>query len=212
MTTNKPAMPQRDTGAPGETGSFSPRARGGRHRKPRPRKALLAAGGIALAAGALSLVRLASGPATDSVGTVEAQPRPDPVTAGSDDAADTAATVPEASPSSPTALGGLTPPPGTHRPAAAPPAPFRAGSMATSPSLGTRGADTAAPDRSTTIPDRTNPPAPTARGGAPRPARTPPAPPSRATPTPDPEPEKPRKSRDPGLCVPVIGVCVDPLD
>ena len=34
---------------------FGPR---GRHRKPRPRKVLLAAGGLALAAGALSLVRL----------------------------------------------------------------------------------------------------------------------------------------------------------
>lgn len=208
MTTDKPAMPQRDTGAPGETDDpFSPRTRG-RHRKPRPRKALLAAGGIALAAGALSLVRLASGPATDSVGTVEAESRPDPVTTGSDEAADTAATVPEASPSSPTALGGLTPSPGTHRPAAAPHAPSTSRSM----SIGTRGVDTAATPRSTAIPDTTGAPAPTARGEAPRPARTPPARASRATPTPDPEPDKPEKPRDPGLCVPVIGVCVDPLD
>ncbi|MGK5698289.1 hypothetical protein ACSNOJ_36355, partial [Streptomyces sp. URMC 128] len=109
MTTNKPTMPQRDIGAPGETGSFSPRARGGRHRKPRPRKALLAAGALALAAGALSLVRLISGPATDTVGTVGAEPRPDPVTASTDEAANTAATAsatPEASPSSPTSPGG----------------------------------------------------------------------------------------------------------
>ncbi|MFI6852006.1 hypothetical protein [Streptomyces sp. NPDC050416] len=208
-TTNKPAMPQRDTGAPGETDSLPPRARGGRHRKPRPRKALLAAGGLALAAGALSLVRLTSGPGTDSVGTVEAEPRPDPVTTGTDEATNTAATAPatpEASPSSPTALGGLPPSPGTRGPVTASPAP------AASMSVDTRRADTPPTPRSTTIPDTTNPPAPTARGEAPRPAPTKPSPSSRTTPTPAPEPEKPKKPQDPGLCVPVIGVCVDPLD
>ncbi|MDQ1016754.1 hypothetical protein [Streptomyces afghaniensis] len=207
-TTNRPPKPQLDTGAVGETDPFSPRAARGRHRKPRPRKALLAAGGLVLAAGALSLVRLASGPGTDSVGSVEAEPRPDPVTTATDEAMDTAATVPEASPSSPTALGGLTPSPGTHRPAAASPTPSPPASV----SIDTRRADTAETGRSTTIPDTTNPPAPTARGEAPRPAPTPPAPPSRATPAPAAGPEKPKKPRDPDLCVPVIGVCVDPLD
>ncbi|MDQ0750908.1 hypothetical protein QF034_005139 [Streptomyces africanus] len=209
-TTNTPPQPRRDTGAPGETDPFSPRAARGRHRKPRHRKALLTAGGLALAAGALSLVRLASGPGTDSVGTVEAEPRPDPVTTGTDETADTAATVPEASPSSPTALGGLPPSPGTHRPAAASPTPSPFTS--TSVSVDTRGADTAATPRSTPLPGATNPPAPTARGEAPRPAPTPPAPPSRAAPAPAPEPEKPKKPQDPDLCVPVIGVCVDPQD
>lgn len=202
--TNTPAKPQRDTGAPGETDSFSPRVRGGRHRKPRPRKALLAAGGLALAAGALSLVRLTSGPGTGSVGAVEAEPRPDPVTTGTDEAANTAATAPaapQASPSSPTALGGLTPSPGTRGPAKASPAPN------TPTSAGTRGAHTAATPRATTIPDTTNPPAPSATGKAPRPAQ--PSPPSRTVPAPAPEPEKPKKPQDPGLCVPVIGVCVD---
>ncbi|MFH9004028.1 hypothetical protein ACH4E5_12410 [Streptomyces afghaniensis] len=208
-TTNTSAKPQQNTGAPEETDPFSPRARGGRHRKPRPRKALLAAGGLALAAGALSLVRLTSGPgpSTDSVGTVEAEPRPDPVTTGTDEATNTAATAtPEASPSSPTALGGLTPSPGTRGQAAAPPAP------SPSTSIDTRGADTAVIPRTTTVPDTTNPPAPTARGEAPRPAPTQPSPPSRTTPAPAPEPEKPKKPQDPGLCVPVIGVCVDPPD
>ncbi|MCT9145326.1 hypothetical protein N4G67_40775, partial [Streptomyces violarus] len=100
MRTNTPAKPQRDTGAataprrrepapphdppPTETGLSAPRVRG-RHRKPRSRKVLLA-GGLALVAGALSLVRLASGPSPDGVGTVEAEPRPDPVTTGTDTA------------------------------------------------------------------------------------------------------------------------------
>ncbi|MFJ6554249.1 hypothetical protein ACIQNT_18680 [Streptomyces luteogriseus] len=69
---------------PAEAAPFHPRARG-RHRKPRPRKVLLAAGGLAVAAGALSLLRLASGPGTDA-GSVEAGPRPDPVTTATDDA------------------------------------------------------------------------------------------------------------------------------
>ncbi|MFI7012929.1 hypothetical protein [Streptomyces sp. NPDC050164] len=218
-TTNTPAKPQRDTPyAPGrpwepatpyepdptETGPSSPRSRG-RHRKPRPRKALLAAGGLVLAAGALSLVRLTSGPGTDSVGTVEAEPGPGPVSTGTDEAANTAA-APEASPSSPAALGGLTPSPGTRGPAAAAPTPSE------SLSIDTRGADTAATLRPSTTTDTTNPPAPTAAGNgkAPRPAPTTPLPPNRAAPAPAPEPEKPKKPHDPGLCVPVIDLCVDP--
>ena len=222
MTTNTPTKPQRDTTgaatpplrrepaaprptaprepAPTETGPFAPRVRG-RHRKPRPRKVLLAAGGLALAAGALNLARLASGPSTDGVGTVEAEPRPDPVSTGTDQAANTAATfpaAPEASPSSPTVLGGLIPSAVARGARPAPPA-----------STGTRGAATAVTPRPTAVPDAPNAPAPTAQGNAPRPAPAPPSPPSRATPAPAPEPEEPKKPDDPGLCVPVIGLCVD---
>ncbi|MGW0863972.1 hypothetical protein [Streptomyces sp. NPDC002611] len=205
-TTNTPTRPQRDTGAT-ETGLFAPRVRG-RHRKPRSPKALLAAGGLALAAGALSLVRLTSGPSPDGVGTVEAGPSPDPVTTGTDTErpTDTAATfpaaTPEVSPSSPTALGGLTPSPATRGARPAPPAP-----------ADTRGATTTAAHKPTTIPDAPNTPAPATQGDAPRPAPATPAPPSRTTPAPAPEPEKPKKPKkpddDPGLCVPIIGLCVD---
>ncbi|CAL9299566.1 hypothetical protein [Streptomyces sp. SudanB52_2052] len=229
MTTNTPATPRRNTGAvtaprrpeparpyestpyepaPAEPGLFTPRVRG-RHRKPRPRKVLLAAGGLALAAGALSLVRLASGPSTDSVGTVEAEPRPDPVPTGADEAADTAASFPaagpEASPSSPTALGGLTPSPATRGPAAS-----RAPATTTD-ARGTDGVPRAVAPGATTVPDRPNAPAPAPTADTPRPAPT--APPSGAAPAPAPEPDEPRKPpkkpQDPGLCVPVIGLCVD---
>ncbi|MFC9133231.1 hypothetical protein ACFT4A_41205 [Streptomyces sp. NPDC057099] len=210
MRTNTPTRPQRDTGAT-ETGLFTPRVRG-RHRKPRSPKALLAAGGLALAAGALSLVRLASGPSPGGVGTVEAGPRPDPVTTGTDTdrTADTAATfpaaTPEVSPSSPTVLGGLTPSPAT--------GPVTQGARPAPPATtGTRGATTTAAHRPTTIPDTPNIPAPDTQGNAPRPTPAAPAPPSRTTPAPAPEPEKPKKPKkpddDPGLCVPVIGLCVD---
>ncbi|MFF7374162.1 hypothetical protein ACFY96_02730 [Streptomyces massasporeus] len=219
MTTNTTAKPREDTRAATtplrrepptphgpaltETVPFPPRARG-RHRKPRPRKVLLAAGGLALAAGALSLLRLTSGPGTDA-GTVEAGPRPDPVTTATDDATQTAATfpaVPDASPSSPTALGVLPPSPVTKGARPSPPV-----------TTGTPPTATAAGPTSTTIPDTPNAPAPapTASGGgdAPRPAPTPPAPPSRTTPAPPPRPEEPKKPHDPDLCVPVIGLCVD---
>ncbi|MFG3716692.1 hypothetical protein ACGF8D_02640 [Streptomyces massasporeus] len=219
MTTNTTAKPREGTRAataplrreppaphgpaPTEAAPLPPRIRG-RHRKPRPRKVLLAAGGLALAAGALSLLRLASGPGADP-GTVEAGPRPDPVTTATDDATQTAATfpaVPDASPSSPTALGVL------------PPSPVTKGARP-SPSATTKtpATVTAAGPTSTTIPDTPNAPAPapTASGGgdAPRSAPTPPAPPSRTTPAPPPRPEEPKKPHDPDLCVPVIGLCVD---
>ena len=155
------------------------------------------------AAGALSLLRLASGPGTDA-GTVEAEPRPDPVTT-TDDATQTAATfpaAPDASPSSPTALGGPPPSPVTK---GARPSP--------SATTGTPVAATAADPASTTIPDTPNTPAPapTASGGGdtPRPAPAPTAPPGRTAPAPAPTPEEPKKPHDPGLCVPVIGLCVD---
>ncbi|MFF5977602.1 hypothetical protein ACFY78_01990 [Streptomyces olindensis] len=225
MTTNTPATPRRNTGAataprrpepatpydpaPADPGLFAPRVRG-RHRKPRPRKVLLAAGGLALAAGALSLVRLTSGPSTDSIGTVEAEPRPDPVPTGTDEAPDIAASfpaAPEASPSSPTALGGLTPSPATRGPAAS-----RAPAATTTDARGTDKAPRAAAPGATAVPGLPDTPAPAPPpADVPRPAPTPA--PSRTAPAPAPapapEPDDPKKPQDPGLCVPVIGVCVD---
>lgn len=84
MPTNTPTRPTapRSTGAetaegtPAHTGStlFSARIRG-RHRKPRHRKLLLAGGGLALTAGALSLVRLASDPGPADLGAGAAPAR-----------------------------------------------------------------------------------------------------------------------------------------
>ncbi|NEC30932.1 serine/threonine protein kinase, partial [Streptomyces sp. SID8111] len=71
MKTRTPAEPARGTPAPP-----GPRPRG-RHRKPRRRKVLLVAGGLALAAGTLGLVRLVSGPGGADTGAV-AGPRPVP--------------------------------------------------------------------------------------------------------------------------------------
>ncbi|MEU1848127.1 hypothetical protein ABZ499_02280 [Streptomyces sp. NPDC019990] len=201
-TTKTPARPERDIGV-------GPRVRG-RHRKPRPRKALLAAGGLALAAGALGLVRLTSGPASDGVGTVEAEPRPDPVTTAADRATDTAVAIapaaPDASPSSPTALGGLTPSPGTRGPAAV--------SLTRPQASGSGEARTTGTPPPVTTPDTTslretaNAPAQGSPGKDPTP--TPAPAPGGAAPTPAPkQPDEPKKPQDPELCVPAIGLCVD---
>ncbi|MFF0158992.1 hypothetical protein ACFYRY_15850 [Streptomyces sp. NPDC005263] len=197
----------------------------GRHRRPRPRKVLLAAGGMALAAGVLGLVRMTPESGVASLGTAEAEPRPDSPAAatGTDRATTTAATVPEASPSATAVLGGASATPlrtvrlaPTSSTTTAPP----------TPAPGT----TTVPD-TTGIPDAPNPPgspapADTPRWSAPadtttpRPARTPslkptPAPrPSHTPAAPTPEPRQPGQGHPhrPGLCMPIIGVCVDPLN
>jgi hypothetical protein len=170
----------------------------GRHRKPRPRKALLAAGSLAVAASAVTLVRLA---ATQGGGTdtgAEAGPHPvlhtDTGTpTGSPAPPETVAPTPEASPSSPTALGGKD-----RTPLTAPEPSSPARTPTTVP-------DTASTP--TTLPPTTLQPQP--------PTPTPPSPSTPGTPPPaprDPVPEQPGKP-DPGpgpggLCVPIIGLCV----
>lgn len=61
--------------SPAATRLFAPR---GRHRRPRPRKVLLAAGGLALAAGALSLVRMSPDSGVSGLGATESDPAPRP--------------------------------------------------------------------------------------------------------------------------------------
>ncbi|MEU9069759.1 hypothetical protein AB0D60_23065 [Streptomyces sp. NPDC048306] len=207
--------------------------RRGRHRRPRPRKVLLVAGGLALAAAALSVVRLLPEPGGDGgVGYgAEAAPRVD---GGRDTAPDdraTAATAtgtdggtPGASPSATSAMDGLSgsPEPGlipdlAPDPAASgPPAPLPASTTG----LGAQGApDTSEGGR----PGEGREPEQEGEGerdrapGSPQPSHsdrpaphsTPPAPPpghsTPSAPAPAPEPD------DPGLCVPVIGLCVDLL-
>ncbi|MYS57090.1 hypothetical protein GTW46_44800, partial [Streptomyces sp. SID6013] len=96
--------------------------RRGRHRRPRPRKVLLVAGGLALAAAALSVVRLLPEPGGDGgVGFgAEAAPRGDG--GGRDTASDDRETAsastgadggtPGASPSATSGMGGLSGSPG----------------------------------------------------------------------------------------------------
>jgi hypothetical protein len=167
--------------------------RRGRHRKPRPRKMLLAAGGLALAAGALSLVRVASDAGVDSPATAEADPR---ATGTTDHAANTAATVtgsPTALPSATAAMGGRNPAPAhPHQTAARPAAPTPAAPHPT-PTPSTTPQHTAHTAPSPATPTTAHP-TPTAPAAAPAPSRS---------------------GKDPGqggLCVPVIGLCVDSLE
>ncbi|WLW52629.1 hypothetical protein [Streptomyces sp. YU58] len=218
-TTDTPAKPQRTTTpttpaplghpaappeplATGGTRLFTPR---GRHRRPRPRKVLLVAGGLALAAGALSLVRLTPDSGVTGLGTAEAEPRPDdPGTAtGTDRATNAAATVavPKVSPSATAALGGTT----------ATPVP----GVSLAPAPAATGSPSAAWTAPTTIPQAPNTPgtpAPTATSGPPSATPTPPpqpAPtPSHTSNPPAPQPDQPGQPDRPDLCVPVVGLCV----
>ncbi|MBP2049386.1 hypothetical protein J2Z21_002317 [Streptomyces griseochromogenes] len=171
-----------------------PAFRRGRHRKPRPRKVLLATGGLAIAAGVLSLVRVTPDSGVGAPGTAEAEPRLNPG-AGTTDHAPGAS--PTAAPrSSATATMGRvsatptktaasgTPPSGTTVPTTAP---------------------AEAPHRTTTpsAPPRPHP-SPTASAPASTPAQS-------QTPAPAPAPSHSTQppTRGGGVCVPVIGLCVD---
>ncbi|MFJ5560075.1 hypothetical protein ACIQCD_22355 [Streptomyces sp. NPDC093250] len=192
----------------GQPGRF-PRIRG-RHRKPRPRKVLLAAGGLALAAGAVTVIRLTSAPDGGTDIGVEAGPRPTPhaesttpTTASPPPSGRATTPAPEASPSSPEALGGknkapLTPPEQSPTPRTTPPT--------TTP-------ETATPPRNTA--PKTPPPDTPRTHNSPPPDRGEPAPnhPDGPPPKPKPTPKpKPEPEPDPGLCVPIIGLCIGAVD
>jgi len=169
--------------------------RRGRHRRPRPRKVLFAVGGLALAAGVLSLVRMAPESEVSAVGTAEADPRQDPGTGTdrSDNAVATVEAVPGVSPSATSVMGGVNP------------TPTVGSSRAPLPT------STAPPDPATAVttivPDPPAVPAPTTTPQSP--ATTRPTP--RPTPPPDHPTPQPGRTTKPGLCVPAIGLCVDPL-
>ncbi|WP_229898994.1 hypothetical protein [Streptomyces capoamus] len=185
----------------------TPGVRRGRHRRPRPRKVLLAAGGLALAAGVLSLVRVAPDSGVGASGTAEAEPRLDPGGRAPGGSANTSATIaaaPTALPSATSALGGRSL------------VPLPAGS----PARSTPGSapDTAtAPPGPTAVPTvhATGTPAAPRPGGPTSPAPSGPTPgPTRATPTPAPTPTASHGTAEPrpgGVCLPVIGLCVDVL-
>lgn len=177
----------------------------GRHRKPRPRRALLAVGGLALAAGALSLVRMAP----ESVvgggsGNTEAEPRPGAATDDALDAAPTVWAVPSAHPASPgpaDARGGAsaTPAWGVSPARAAPSTAASPSATATIPS-----ARASAPVAS--VPDTTGiPTAPVVVPSQPHTQRPPDPSPTTHAPAPAPT------QNPPGLCVPIVGICVNDL-
>ncbi|WP_255310470.1 hypothetical protein [Streptomyces sp. DI166] len=191
---------------------FGPR---GRHRRPRPRKVLLAAGGLALVAGALSLVRLHPGAGLGGSGTPEAAPWPsgDPgAEVGTERATNAAATVttnPEPGPSATSAMGGLTATP-TASPSGVP-------APRNSPAV----REPSDEDPVTTIPEAPDrPAAPQQPGGGPTQSQAPQQPPAAAPPQapapsqsapPPAQQPTPAPSGDPGVCLPIVGLCVDPL-
>ncbi|MEU6771077.1 hypothetical protein [Streptomyces sp. NPDC046759] len=195
-TAQAPARRPAQRGEP-DGGAFG--VRRGRHRKPRPRKVLLAAGGLALAAGVLSLVRVAPESGAGSPGTAEAEPRLGAGGGATDHAANTAATLaagPTALPSATSVMGGSSPAPsGT-----------AAARATTGPAAPTTSAGGTAVPAATTVPTGpAAPPRPSATVSAPRPDPTASAPAS-TTPAPGHSTAAPGPG---GLCVPVLGLCVD---
>ncbi|MFG2377123.1 hypothetical protein ACGFY9_37370 [Streptomyces sp. NPDC048504] len=197
MTTTTKAEP-----AEGAADIAPPPLPRGRHRRPRPRKVLLAVGGLAVAAGVLSLVRLAPESGVGGLGTAEAEPRPDPGTGaddGTDRPANAAATIsadPTAIPSATSVMGGITPTPTTT--SGVVPTPYA-----------TATPTTPADANPTTVPETTTATTPPPQAPAPRPASTPTSTP---TPTPSRAPNSPAPAPSrPSLCVPIIGLCVDQL-
>ncbi|WP_245877398.1 hypothetical protein [Streptomyces glaucescens] len=189
----------------------------GRHRRPRRRGLLLAAGGLVVAAGVLSLVRLSAEPGVvGGLGPVRTGPSPDPVPTGrlGDRAANTAAslaTAPERTPSAPSAQGGAAPRAATaaagttvHVPTAAD-SPTHTGIAAPDATTVPRTPDPPSAPGATAAPAPPGPPAPSSAAPRPKPKPAPSATPTTGTPAPE-------RPDEPGFCIPVIGLCVDPPD
>ncbi|MER5228101.1 hypothetical protein [Streptomyces flaveus] len=169
----------------------------GRHRKPRPRRVLVAVGGLALAAGALSLMRLAPEPpggadgggggvtATD-IETADIEPTAVGATEAPRPVSDTRSAVAEGTPAPRNSPSATKPPSGGNErerasdpavtPTATPPTPSRTAAS---------GQPTAAPE-----------------------AAKPPAPEKPSNPTPQPTSPAPHPDR-PQLCVPIVSLCLD---
>lgn len=174
----------------------------GRHRRPRPRRVFFAVGGLALAAGALSLVRMAPESVIGGMGAPDAEPTTGTVTDTAGNAAVTVEAVPSAHPvaaTTPAVMGGESalPTPGVSLAPTPAPTPTR---FVTAPSTPVRVPVGGTPD-TTGVPT----------GQAPAPvAPRPPA--STTTAAPAPSTTAPgQKPEPPGLCVPVVGLCVNGL-
>ncbi|WP_330306925.1 MULTISPECIES: hypothetical protein [unclassified Streptomyces] len=175
----------------------------GRHRRPRPRRVLFAVGGLALAAGVLSLVRMTPESMIGGGGSAEAEPTGATVTDAAGDAVTTVKAVPSAAhPVAATATAvmggaGSTPTPGVSLAPTAPPTtgpasiPSAHGSAPAAPAPDATGIPTA---------PMATPPPPAAT----TPAATQPAP-GATTHAPAPGPGTP------GVCVPIVGICVNGL-
>ncbi|MET7703959.1 MULTISPECIES: hypothetical protein [unclassified Streptomyces] len=164
---------------------------------------------MALAAGVLSFVRLTPESVLGGGGSAEAEPRAAAPADTAGNAAVTVEAVPSASPTSTAVMGGVsaTPTPGV---SLAP--------MSSAPSASTLASP---PARDVPAPDATGIPT------APAPTTTPsaaPRPPATTAPAPQPTPSATTgngngngngtpapKADPPGLCVPIVGLCVDGL-
>ncbi|MFD5816766.1 hypothetical protein [Streptomyces sp. NPDC127038] len=198
--------------APGgdETAPLPLRTVRGRHRKPRRRRVLFAVGGLALAAGVLSLTRMTPDAVTG--GTAGGNTEADPVATATDNdpaghAAPTVAAMPTptvagAAPASP-AMGGTSPAPTSDPDGIPAPVPT---SATTVPAARSGHPATAAPG-TTGIPTA---PVTTAPAARPTPAASPTAEPPRHTPSPAPSASTP-PHQQPGVCVPIVGICVNGL-
>ncbi|GGN81654.1 hypothetical protein GCM10011579_068470 [Streptomyces albiflavescens] len=176
----------------------------GRHRRPRPRRVLFAVGGLALAAGVLSFVRMTPESVIGGGGSAEAEPTGATVmdTAGSavttveavpsgDPKADTGTAAMGASSATPTPGASGVPTPSPTTPASIP-SPHGSAPATSAPDT------TGIPTAPMTTPLTTPPPAATTPG-APQPT------PSATTHGPAPQPDPPI------VCVPIVGICVNGL-
>ncbi|WP_051370967.1 hypothetical protein [Streptomyces sp. 142MFCol3.1] len=179
----------------------------GRHRRPRPRRVLFAVGGLALAAGVLSLARMTPDSVVGGGGSAEAEPRAGNATDPAGSAGSSVTTVeavPSVRPSAATASGvmggaattaasgdGATPTAPPTTPSAVPTTPWPHGSGLASDAPGGTGIPS--------VPMSTPPPRATTDPATPAPA------PGTSSHAPAPRPEPP------GVCVPIVGICVHGL-
>ncbi|WP_415939130.1 hypothetical protein [Streptomyces sp. 039-1] len=208
-----------DTAADVAADPLLPGSGRGRHRRPRRRRVLFAAGGLALAAGVLSLARMAPESMTGiggGGGPADAEPRGGTPTAADTDPADDAVTTVEAVPpparpgaatatavmggesADPTPGAGPTPGPTPTASGGAAPAGHADDPDTGDLDTGGPGATGIPTDTSTTRPPQAPDPAPTATA-------------PRHTPTQAPTTGAPAPTHRPGVCVPIVGICVGGL-
>lgn len=190
----------------------------GRHRRPRRRRVLFAAGGLALAAGVLSLARMAPESMTGiggGGGPADAEPRGGTATATdpADDAVTTVEAVPppaRAGAATATTVTGDASPTGTSGVSTAPgPSPARSDGAVPAARAGDLGTDT---DTGTDAPEPGTTGIPTGPATARPPQAPDPTPTATAPPrAPTPSTQAPAPTHRPGVCVPIVGICVDGL-
>ncbi|MBP5937312.1 hypothetical protein F3K43_15995 [Streptomyces sp. LBUM 1476] len=194
-------MYEGDDPATARSGAFRPR---GRHRRPRPRKVVLAAGGLAFAAGVLGLLRVVpdgGGGGGTSTGVGEGEVSREGYAGGVTDLATNAAAavpVPSVGPGATHGTGDTRSTPGGAVSRVPDPRSTPRTSGVPRPSAPSQ----ELPVSPTPTPDT---PTRTARPAPPAPAPTPTVvPPESHTPSTTPTPDDPHD-----ICIPAIGLCVD---